>query len=88
MGVKGTTHNGPPLHVIGPKCPSARRLRMVREDIGALSEGPTCAWTVDDETVGCTRTFLTMWRTSGRLVCRVCPELGLHVNDISRIHCF
>ncbi|GFV45418.1 hypothetical protein TNCV_858561 [Trichonephila clavipes] len=28
-----------------PKCPSARRFRMVREDTGAPSEGATCVFT-------------------------------------------
>ncbi|GFT78080.1 uncharacterized protein TNCV_2820761 [Trichonephila clavipes] len=46
------------------KCPSARRLRMVREDTGKPSEGATCAWIVADEAVGCTRAFLTMWWSS------------------------
>ncbi|GFT95291.1 hypothetical protein TNCV_3325941 [Trichonephila clavipes] len=34
MGVKGSTRNGRR----DPKCPSARRLRMVREDTGDPSE--------------------------------------------------
>ncbi|GFU99578.1 hypothetical protein TNCV_4082991 [Trichonephila clavipes] len=41
-----------------PKCPSARRLRMIREDTEASSEGATCAWMAADEAVGCTRAFL------------------------------
>ncbi|GFT77110.1 uncharacterized protein TNCV_1099801 [Trichonephila clavipes] len=53
---KGSTHNG--RH--DPKCPSARRLRIVREDTGAPSEGATCAWMAVYEAVGCTRAFLTM----------------------------
>ncbi|GFU27942.1 uncharacterized protein TNCV_3153071 [Trichonephila clavipes] len=53
-----------------PRCPSARRLRMVRENTGAPSEGATCAWMAVDEEVGCTRAYLTMWRSSRRLVCR------------------
>ncbi|GFU89370.1 uncharacterized protein TNCV_1783521 [Trichonephila clavipes] len=69
-----------------PKCPSARHLRMVREDTGDPSEGATCAWMVADEAVGCIRAFLTMWRSSRRLVCRGHPDPGLRVNDISRIH--
>ncbi|GFS93819.1 DUF4817 domain-containing protein [Trichonephila clavipes] len=36
------------------KCPSAKRIRMIREDTGALSEGATCAWMAADETAGCT----------------------------------
>ncbi|GFV35459.1 uncharacterized protein TNCV_3204911 [Trichonephila clavipes] len=39
VGVKGSTHNG--RH--DPKCPSARCLRMVREDTGTPSEGFICA---------------------------------------------
>ncbi|GFS57031.1 uncharacterized protein TNCV_4238221 [Trichonephila clavipes] len=69
-----------------PKCPSARRLHMVREDTGVPNEGATCAWMAADEAVGYTRTFLTMWRSSRRLVCRGRPEPGFRVNDISRIH--
>ncbi|GFX02827.1 uncharacterized protein TNCV_4438091 [Trichonephila clavipes] len=38
-----------------------------------------------DEAVGCTRAFLTMWRSSRRLVCRGRTGPGLRVNDISRI---
>ncbi|PRD34191.1 UNVERIFIED_CONTAM: hypothetical protein NCL1_15354 [Trichonephila clavipes] len=57
LGVKGSTRNG----LRDPKYPSARRLRMVREDTGAPSEGATCAWMTADEAVGCTRAFLTMW---------------------------
>ncbi|GFU22023.1 uncharacterized protein TNCV_405801 [Trichonephila clavipes] len=72
--VKGSTRNG--HH--DPKCPLARRLRMVREDTWAPSEGTTCAWMATDEAVGRMRAFLTIWRSSRRLVCRV--------NDISRIH--
>ncbi|GFX25120.1 uncharacterized protein TNCV_2752951 [Trichonephila clavipes] len=47
-----------------PKCPSARRLRMVREDTGIPTEGATCAWMAADEAIGCTRAFLTMWWSS------------------------
>ncbi|GFT93519.1 uncharacterized protein TNCV_1852631 [Trichonephila clavipes] len=50
MGVKGSTSNG---HR-DPKCPSARRFGMVREDTRAFSEGATCAWMVADEAIGCT----------------------------------
>ncbi|GFV12447.1 uncharacterized protein TNCV_1792261 [Trichonephila clavipes] len=56
-----------------PKCHSARRLRMVREDTGAPREGATCAWMAADEAVGCTRAFFTMWWSSRRLVCRGHP---------------
>ncbi|PRD34560.1 UNVERIFIED_CONTAM: hypothetical protein NCL1_14237 [Trichonephila clavipes] len=76
VGVKGNTHNG----CFDPKCASAGHLRMVR------SEGATCAWMAADEAVGCTRAFLTMRWSSRRLVFRGCPEPGLRVNDISRIH--
>ncbi|GFW80409.1 uncharacterized protein TNCV_2945411 [Trichonephila clavipes] len=70
MGVKGSIRNGGG----DPKCPSARHLRMVREDAGAPSEGATCAWMAADEAVGCPRAFLTMWRSSRRLVCQGRPE--------------
>ncbi|GFX10562.1 uncharacterized protein TNCV_2583831 [Trichonephila clavipes] len=82
LGVKRSTRNG--RH--DSKCPSARCLRMVREDTGAPNEGATCASMADDEAVDCTRAFLTMWRSSRRLVCRECPEPGVRVNDISWIH--
>ncbi|GFW74122.1 hypothetical protein TNCV_4176671 [Trichonephila clavipes] len=45
------------------------------------SGGATCAWMAADEVVGCTRAFLTMWRSSRRLVCRGLPEPGLRVNS-------
>ncbi|GFW79776.1 uncharacterized protein TNCV_2589961 [Trichonephila clavipes] len=57
VGVKSSTHNGRR----DPKCPSARRLRMVLEDTSAPCEGATCAWMAGDEAVGYTRTFLMMW---------------------------
>ncbi|GFX18790.1 uncharacterized protein TNCV_3019461 [Trichonephila clavipes] len=79
VGVKGSTRNG---HR-DPKCPSARRLQ---EDTGAPDEGATCAWMAADDAVGCTRAFLTMWRSSRRLVCRGRHEPRICVNDISRIH--
>ncbi|GFU26116.1 uncharacterized protein TNCV_5105661 [Trichonephila clavipes] len=82
VGVKGSTRTGRRDH----KCPSARRLRMVREDTEALCEGATCAWMTADEAVGCTRAFITMWWSSRRLVDRGRLEPGLHVNDNSRIH--
>ncbi|GFV97511.1 uncharacterized protein TNCV_2040191 [Trichonephila clavipes] len=82
VGVKGSTLNG--CHE--PKRPSARRLRMVREDTGAPNEGATCTWMTVDEAVVCTHAFLTMWLSSQRLVYRGRPEPGLRVNDISRIH--
>ncbi|GFV25598.1 uncharacterized protein TNCV_1670551 [Trichonephila clavipes] len=80
--VKGSTRNG----CRNPKCLSARHLRMVREDTGIPNEGATCVCMADDEAVGFTRAFLTMWRSSQRLVCRGRPEPGLRVNDIFRIH--
>ncbi|GFV16113.1 uncharacterized protein TNCV_3378771 [Trichonephila clavipes] len=40
MGVKGSTHNGRR----DPKCLSAKRHHMVREDTWAPSEGATFAW--------------------------------------------
>ncbi|GFX40993.1 uncharacterized protein TNCV_2216911 [Trichonephila clavipes] len=82
VGVKGRTGN----ERRDPKFPSARCLPMVREDTGALSEAATCAWMAANELVNSTLTFLTMWRSSRRLVCREWPEPGLLVNDISRIH--
>ncbi|GFS67798.1 uncharacterized protein TNCV_4364501 [Trichonephila clavipes] len=82
VGVKGSTRNGCRNH----KCPSTRRLRMVREDTWAPSKGAIYAWMVADEEVGFTREFLAMWWSSGRVVCRGRSEPGLCVNDISRIH--
>ncbi|GFW78580.1 uncharacterized protein TNCV_2243801 [Trichonephila clavipes] len=79
---KGSPRNG--HH--DPKCPSARRLRMVQEDTGAPNEGTTCASMAADEAVGCTHAFLTTLRSSRRQVCRGRPEHDLRVNDISRIH--
>ncbi|GFV46723.1 uncharacterized protein TNCV_1881821 [Trichonephila clavipes] len=84
VGVKDITRKG----LRDPICPSARRFRIVRKDTGAPNEGATCAWMAADKAVGCTRAFLTMWRSSRRLVCQVCPMSGLRVNDISRIHWF
>ncbi|GFX36941.1 uncharacterized protein TNCV_1174431 [Trichonephila clavipes] len=57
VGAKGSALN----RLSDPKCPSARRLRMVREDTGAPSEDATCAWMAADEAIGCMRAFLTMW---------------------------
>ncbi|GFW54443.1 DUF4817 domain-containing protein [Trichonephila clavipes] len=48
VGVKGSTRNG----YIDPKCSSARRLRMVREDIRTPSEGAACIWMAADQEVG------------------------------------
>ncbi|GFU19195.1 uncharacterized protein TNCV_4397751 [Trichonephila clavipes] len=50
------------------------------------SKGVTCAWMAANEAVDCARAIFTMWGSSRRLFCRGYPELGLHVNDISRIH--
>ncbi|GFW33927.1 uncharacterized protein TNCV_3590121 [Trichonephila clavipes] len=61
---------------------------MVRKDTGAPSEDATCAWMAAVKTVGCTRAFLTMWRSSRRLIRRGHPEPGLSVNYICRIHWF
>ncbi|GFX97044.1 uncharacterized protein TNCV_1997761 [Trichonephila clavipes] len=69
VGVKSSTRIGRR----NPKCPSARRLRMVREDTRVPSEGATCTRMAADEVVGCTHAFLTMWRSSRRLVCRRRP---------------
>ncbi|KFM59794.1 hypothetical protein X975_02288, partial [Stegodyphus mimosarum] len=77
VGLKSSTRNGRR----DTKCPSARRLRMVREDTGAPSEGAPCACMAADEAVGCARAFLTMWRSSRRLVCRGRPEPCLRVHD-------
>ncbi|PRD29275.1 UNVERIFIED_CONTAM: hypothetical protein NCL1_29899 [Trichonephila clavipes] len=82
VGFKGSTNN----RRRDPKCPSDRRLRMVREDTRFPSEGATCAWIAVDEAVGCTCTFLTMWRSSRLLVYRGRPEPDLRINDISLIH--
>ncbi|GFU17917.1 uncharacterized protein TNCV_4029341 [Trichonephila clavipes] len=57
---------------------------MVREDTRTPSEGATCSWMASDEVVGCTRAFLTMRRTSRRLVCRGRVP-GLLANDISQV---
>ncbi|GFT82279.1 uncharacterized protein TNCV_4650851 [Trichonephila clavipes] len=81
-GHKGSSRNGRP----DPKCRSARRLRMVLEDTSVPSEGATCVWMATDEAVGCTSAFLTIWRSSRRLVYRGRPEPGFRANDISQIH--
>ncbi|GFT25880.1 uncharacterized protein TNCV_1518391 [Trichonephila clavipes] len=60
VGVKGSTRNG----ACDPKCPSARCLRMAREDTGRPSEGATCAWMAATSAFGCPCAFLTMWRSS------------------------
>ncbi|GFX29851.1 hypothetical protein TNCV_4749801 [Trichonephila clavipes] len=52
--VKSSTRNGPR----DPKCPSARRFRMVREDTGAPNDGTTYAWMAADEPFGCTMKHL------------------------------
>ncbi|GFW01003.1 uncharacterized protein TNCV_1762411 [Trichonephila clavipes] len=48
VGIKGSIRNWRR----DLKCPSARRLRMVREDAGAPNKGATCAWIAGDEAVG------------------------------------
>ncbi|GFV27112.1 uncharacterized protein TNCV_4853491 [Trichonephila clavipes] len=68
------------------KFPSAKHLRMVREDTWAPSEGAACVWMAADEAAGCTRGFLTIWWASRRLDCRGRPDPSLRVNDIFRIH--
>ncbi|GFV09926.1 uncharacterized protein TNCV_2318561 [Trichonephila clavipes] len=80
--VKGRTRDG---HC-DPKCPSDRRLCMVREDTGDPSEGAIRVWMAADEAVGCTCAFFTMWRSSRGLVCGRHPEPGFRVNVISWIH--
>ncbi|GFW87399.1 uncharacterized protein TNCV_1267721 [Trichonephila clavipes] len=60
MGVKDSTRNGRR----DPKCPSARGLRMIREDTGAPSEGAIYAWMAANEAVGCTRALFAMWWSS------------------------
>ncbi|GFV82039.1 uncharacterized protein TNCV_3152371 [Trichonephila clavipes] len=82
MSVKGSTRNDHRDY----KCTSAKRLRMVREDTGAPSEGSTFTWIATDDAVSCTRAFRTMWRCFQRLVNRGCPEPDLRVNDIYLIH--
>ncbi|GFS68647.1 uncharacterized protein TNCV_1958781 [Trichonephila clavipes] len=82
VGVKCSKSNGSR----DSKCTSIRRLCMIREDTGVPNEGATCAWTAADESVGCTRAFLTMWRSCRGLVYRGWPEPGLRVNDIFWIH--
>ncbi|GFU57317.1 uncharacterized protein TNCV_3635031 [Trichonephila clavipes] len=82
VGVKGSTRKG---HR-DPKRHSARHRRMFQEDTGAPNESATCVWMAAVEAVDCTRAFLTMWRSSRRLVCRGRPLPGLRVKDISRIH--
>ncbi|GFU71499.1 uncharacterized protein TNCV_1672951 [Trichonephila clavipes] len=64
----------------------ARCLRMVREHTGAYIKGSTCVSIAADDAVVCTRAFLTMLRSSRRLLCRGRLESSLHLNDISRIH--
>ncbi|GFV76720.1 uncharacterized protein TNCV_4729401 [Trichonephila clavipes] len=59
-GVHGWASKAARVMGADPKCPSTRRLRMVREDTGAPSEGATCSRIAADEVVGSTRAFLTM----------------------------
>ncbi|GFT08554.1 uncharacterized protein TNCV_4401311 [Trichonephila clavipes] len=77
VSVKGGKRNGR----CDPKCPSARCLCMVQENTVTPNEGATIDCMAADEAFGCTRAFLTMWRSSRRRR----PEPGLRVNDISRI---
>ncbi|GFX14679.1 uncharacterized protein TNCV_4016771 [Trichonephila clavipes] len=79
MGGQRSTRNG--HHDL--KCPSARRLCIVREDTGSLSEDATYAWMAADEAVGCTRAFLSMWRSSRRLVFVQIISLGSTSPDTS-----
>ncbi|GFY27083.1 uncharacterized protein TNCV_2067041 [Trichonephila clavipes] len=79
VGVKGSTRN----RSRDPKFPSARCFRMVRDDTRAPSECATSDWMAADELVGCTRAFLTMWRSSRQLVCRGRPEPGLRPWQLS-----
>ncbi|GFX99119.1 uncharacterized protein TNCV_2493001 [Trichonephila clavipes] len=74
-------------HVMGAMIPNVLQPGAVVwfEKTGAPSDGATCAWMAADEALGCTRAFLTMWRSSRRLVCRARPEPGLRVNNTSRI---
>ncbi|GFV37606.1 uncharacterized protein TNCV_4982281 [Trichonephila clavipes] len=84
IDVKGSPCNGRR----DPKCPSARHLRIVRENTRTPSEGATCAWMAADEAVGSKSAFLTMWLSSQRLVRQGRPKPDLRVNDISRSHSF
>ncbi|GFU80772.1 hypothetical protein TNCV_514991 [Trichonephila clavipes] len=59
----------------------AKRLGMVREDTGAPNEGATCVWMAAYEAVGCMRIFLTMWRSSRRLVCQAWSSCKGHLSD-------
>ncbi|GFY33149.1 uncharacterized protein TNCV_5112101 [Trichonephila clavipes] len=63
MGVKGSRRNG----WSDPKCPSALRLRMIREDTGASSVDATCAWMAADEGVGSTPVRVHCLRCCGLL---------------------
>ncbi|GFW32523.1 uncharacterized protein TNCV_676811 [Trichonephila clavipes] len=54
VGVMGSSRNGR----CDPKCPSARCLRMVREDTGGPNKGTTCTWMAADKGVGCIVHFL------------------------------
>ncbi|GFT90345.1 transposable element Tcb1 transposase [Trichonephila clavipes] len=58
VGVKDSTRN----RRRDPKCPSARRLHMAREDTGAPNEGATCAWMAADEAVGSRHIQLPLWQ--------------------------
>ncbi|PRD33841.1 UNVERIFIED_CONTAM: hypothetical protein NCL1_16450 [Trichonephila clavipes] len=71
------------------------RLRMVREDTMAPSEGASCALIAVDEAVGCTRAFLRCgsllddWSVEGILslvfVCNPKAEKKIHREEIVRM---
>ncbi|GFU26826.1 uncharacterized protein TNCV_4540971 [Trichonephila clavipes] len=82
VGVKDITRNR--YHDL--EYPSARDLRMVREDTGAPNEGTIYAWIAAYEAVECTRAFIMMWWSSRRLVYRGRSEPSLPVNNITQIH--
>ncbi|GFX74404.1 uncharacterized protein TNCV_3453521 [Trichonephila clavipes] len=67
-------------------CATPLHTEASMEDTRVPSEGATYAWMAADEAVGCTRAFLMMWWPSRRLGYREHPELGLRLNDVSRIH--
>ncbi|GFW79098.1 uncharacterized protein TNCV_3631291 [Trichonephila clavipes] len=80
VGFKASTRNGR----YDPKCPSARPLSYGSRRHRTPSEGATIVWIAADEAVVCTRAFLTMWRSSRRLVFRgrVLSNPDQCVNDI------
>ncbi|GFY13129.1 histone acetyltransferase p300 [Trichonephila clavipes] len=77
---KGSTRNGRR----DSKCPSARSLRMIREDTRTPSEGATCAWMAADEAFGCTRAFFLRCCCLLDDCCQVIYSqfgLAIHQND-------